>query len=161
MEPRACTRTTARRVFPRLLPALLATLLLVGCAAPRVREASTGERISDSALAQVGRPYLFGGSTPQGFDCSGLVRFAYLATGISVPRTTGEQFRAAREVKMNKLAPGDLLFFRFDGQEVSHVGIYVGNGRFVHAPQTGRPVETRAVEDAWYRARLIRAGRLY
>lgn len=145
-----------------MLLALLATLLLVGCAsAPGVRETGVGAQVSDSALAQVGRPYLYGGSTPQGFDCSGLVRFAYLAAGISVPRTTGEQFREAREVKLGSIAPGDLLFFRIDGREVSHVGIYAGNGRFVHAPQTGRPVETRALDDAYYRQRLVRAGRFY
>ncbi len=147
---------------PGLLLALLATLLLAGCAsAPRQREAGTGERIADSALAQLGRPYLYGGSTPQGFDCSGLVSFAYRAAGISVPRTTTDQYRAAREVKMGSIAPGDLLFFRIDSREVSHVGIYAGNGRFVHAPQTGRAVEMRALDDPYYRSRLVGSGRLY
>jgi cell wall-associated NlpC family hydrolase len=145
-----------------LLLALLATLLLVGCAsAPRLREPGVGDRIADSALAQLGRPYLYGGSTPQGFDCSGLVRFAYLGAGFSVPRTTIEQFRAAQEVKIGRIAPGDLLFFRIDSRDVSHVAIYAGNGRFVHAPQTGRAVETRPLDDPYYRSRLVRAGRLY
>jgi murein DD-endopeptidase len=145
-----------------LLLALLATVLLVGCAsAPRQREAGAGERIADSALAQLGLPYLYGGSTPQGFDCSGLVSFAYLAAGISVPRTTTDQYRAAREVKVHSIEPGDLLFFRIDSREVSHVGIYAGNGRFVHAPKAGRAVETRPIDDPYYRQRLAGAGRLY
>lgn len=144
------------------LPGLLLAALLTGCAsAPRQREQGLGERIAVSALAQVGRPYLFGGSTPQGFDCSGLVRFAYLGAGISVPRTTVDQYRAAREVKIGKLAPGDLLFFRIDSRKVSHVAIYAGDGRFVHAPQTGKAVETRQLDDAYYRKRLVSAGRLY
>jgi cell wall-associated NlpC family hydrolase len=150
------------RLRPGLLLALLATLVLAGCAsAPGMRQPGVGERIAGSALAQLGRPYLFGGSTPQGFDCSGLVRFAYLGAGITVPRTTIDQFRAARDVKLGKVQPGDLLFFRIDSREVSHVAIYAGDGRFVHAPQTGKAVEMRQLDDAWYRKRLVGAGRLY
>lgn len=142
--------------------ALLCMMLMAGCSiSPRERERSLGERVADTALTQLGRPYRYGGSTPEGFDCSGLVRFAYLAQGITVPRTTGEQFRAAQAVKIGKLTPGDLLFFRIDGKTVSHVAIYAGDGRFVHAPQTGKPVETRAMDDPWYRDRLVRAGRLH
>lgn len=151
----------ARSSAPPLL-ALCCALLLAGCSiAPRERERTLGERIADTALTQLGRPYRYGGSTPEGFDCSGLVRFAYLAQGITVPRTTGEQFRAAHVVKAGKLAAGDLLFFRIDGKAVSHVAIYAGNGRFVHAPQTGKPVETRALDDPYYHQRLVRAGRLH
>jgi murein DD-endopeptidase len=141
---------------------LLGALLLAGCASgPRQREDSTGERIAASALAQVGRPYLYGGDTPAGFDCSGLVRHAYLAAGIRVPRETGEQYAAARRIKLRKLAPGDLLFFRIEGRQVSHVAIYTGKGRFVHAPQSGRSVETRALDDPYYQDHLVSAGRLY
>jgi cell wall-associated NlpC family hydrolase len=145
-----------------VLVALLATALLTGCAtAPRQREATLGERIAASALAQQGRPYLHGGNTPAGFDCSGLVRYAYMAAGISVPRTTTEQFNAAHQIKLAKLAPGDLLFFRLDKKKVEHVAIYTGDGRFVHAPQSGRFVESRSLDDEWYRDHLIAAGRLY
>lgn len=142
--------------------ALLCAALLTGCAsAPRQREATLGERIAAAAMAQTGRPYLYGGTTPAGFDCSGLVRYAFLAAGIAVPRTTTEQYRAAHQIKLGKLQPGDLLFFRVDGRDVSHVAIYTGDGRFVHAPQSGRSVESRTLEDDWYRRRLVSAGRLY
>jgi cell wall-associated NlpC family hydrolase len=145
-----------------VLLTLLCALLLAGCAsAPRTRAPSAGERIAASALAQVGHPYRYGGSTPAGFDCSGLVQFAYLAAGFTVPRTTGDQYHASRKVKLSRIAPGDLLFFRIDSREITHVGIYAGNGRFVHAPQTGNKVEVRMLDDAWYRTRLVRAGRLY
>ncbi len=144
------------------LPGLLLLALLTGCvSAPREREPGLGERIAASAMAQVGRPYLYGGSTPRGFDCSGLVRYAYLAAGLSVPRTTEDQYRAAHAIRMQRLLPGDLLFFRIDSREVSHVAIYIGERRFVHAPQTGKPVETRSLDDAYYRDRLVAAGRLY
>jgi len=141
--------------------ALLCSALLTGCAsAPHRREASLGERIAASAMAQQGRPYRYGGSTPEGFDCSGLVRYVYLAAGISVPRTTAEQFRAAHEIKLGTLAPGDVLFFRIDTPEVAHVAIYTGGGNFVHAPQSGKSVEIRSLDDNWYRSRLVGAGRL-
>jgi cell wall-associated NlpC family hydrolase len=145
-----------------LLLMLLCVGVLAGCAsAPRQREATLGERIAAEALAQVGRPYRYGGSSPEGFDCSGLVRYAYLAAGVDVPRTTTEQFQAARSLKLSELAPGDLLFYRIDSREVTHVAIYTGDGRFVHAPQSGKSVETRALDDDWYRERLVSAGRLY
>lgn len=145
-----------------LVPAALAVLLLAGCAsAPRRHEATVGERIAATALAQVGRPYHYGGSSPRGFDCSGLVRYAYLAAGVAVPRTTEDQYRAAHKVKLSRLAPGDVLFFDIDSRSVSHVAIYVGSGRFVHAPKSGRSVEKRELQDAYFRNRLVAAGRLY
>jgi murein DD-endopeptidase len=149
--------------------AMLAALLLTACAGgPRrtadasAADSSAGARIAASALAQLGRPYLYGGSGPASFDCSGLVSFAHAAHGILVPRTTAEQVRAARPVPVAQVQAGDVLFFRFDsGAKVSHVAIYTGNGRFVHAPQTGRPVESRQLDDPWYSRRLTGAGRFY
>lgn len=148
---------------------ILLALLLAGCAAgPRNaaevphRTPSIGERIAGVALAQLGRPYRYGGAGPDSFDCSGLVHFAYAALGIDVPRTTEAQFNAARPVPRRELAVGDLLFFRFEnGPKVSHVAIYTGDGRFVHAPQSGRTVEAGRLADAWYSRRLARVGRLH
>jgi len=148
---------------------LFAALLLTACAGgPRrtpdvtAADAFPGGGIAASALAQLGRPYRYGGNGPESFDCSGLVRFAHAAHGITVPRTTAEQFRAARPVPVTQLQAGDVLFFRLDNDaKVSHVAIYTGDGRFVHAPQSGRSVESRQLDDPWYRRRLTGAGRLY
>jgi len=112
-------------------------------------------------MAEIGKPYRYGGNGPDAYDCSGLVRFAHGAQGVIVPRTTEEQFRVARPVPIDRIAAGDLLFFRFDGPKVSHVAIYAGNGRFVHAPQGSRPVEMRSLEEPWYRSQLVGAGRLH
>lgn len=150
----------------RILPVSL-VLLLSACASlpPPARPTGSvpalGQRIAASAIEQLGRPYRYGGNGPEGFDCSGLVRFAHATQGVAVPRTTGEQFRAARPVAVADLVAGDLLFFRFDGDKVSHVAIYAGNGRFVHAPQSGRPVELRSLDEPWYRSQLVGAGRLH
>jgi cell wall-associated NlpC family hydrolase len=129
--------------------------LLAGCASapPRppaaptiVIPAALGARIAALAGSFVGTPYRFGGDSPAGFDCSGLVYFVYREFGVSVPRTAAEQRAAAQHVTGDALAPGDLVFFY---TPEDHVGIYLGNGEFVHAPASGRSVE-RARLDAPY-----------
>lgn len=122
---------------------------------------SVGTEIAMRAMSLLGTPYRWGGATPSGFDCSGLVRYVHEQIGIFTPRTAAEQFAAAREVSLRNLAPGDLLFFKIRGSTVSHVAIYTGEGRFIHAPQTGRPVELRMLDDEFYRPRLAGAGRLF
>jgi len=122
---------------------------------------SVGSEIVIRAVALLGAPYKYGSSGPVAFDCSGLVRYLHHEVGIEVPRTALEQFRAATPVNPADLEPGDLLFFRTRGRNVSHVAIYAGSGRFVHAPQTGRSIELRALEDDYYGRRLVGAGRLF
>lgn len=113
-------------------------------------------RIVFTALQMIGVPYRYGGATPQGFDCSGLVQYAYRSAGVAVPRTSREQFRASAPVQLAEAGPGDLLFFR--SKDYSHVGIYLGEGRFVHAPSTGRTVEISNVSELWFQRNFVRAG---
>lgn len=112
------------------------------------------------ARSMIGAPYRYGGMTPQGFDCSGLVYYAYREVGIAAPRTTRGQLRSSRPVRFSDVRPGDLLFFRLSGRKVSHVGIYAGDGRFIHAPSTGKRVSYAEAGSPYWRSRLIRAGRL-
>lgn len=121
----------------------------------------TGSEIAIRAISLLGAPYQFGGSGPKVFDCSGLVQYVHEEIGIDVPRTAAEQYRAATPVKLSEIEPGDLLFFRISGKRISHVAIYAGSGRFIHAPQTGRPIELRALDDGYYLPRLAGAGRLF
>lgn len=122
---------------------------------------SIGNEIALRAISLVGAPYSYGGSGPTAFDCSGLVRFIHDQLGIAVPRTAAEQYSAAKRVDLGGLEPGDLLFFRIQGRSVSHVAIYAGEGRFIHAPKTGRSVELRTLDDGYYKPRLAGAGRLF
>lgn len=128
---------------------------------PPAASISIGTEIAMRAMSLLGAPYKWGGAGPGGFDCSGLVRFVHEQLGIEVPRTAAEQFSAARRVRLSGLEPGDLLFFKVDGPRISHVAIYTGEGRFIHAPQTGRAVELRMLDDDYYRPRLAGAGRLF
>lgn len=151
---------------------IIGALCLAGCAAPTLVEsgpaevsaakrmpATMGERAVGIALQQVGSAYRYGGASPTGFDCSGLVQYAYRVAGKTVPRTTGQLWNAAGAVEYGDLQAGDLLFFRFDGK-MSHVGIYVGGEQFVHAPSTGKSVAVESLNAEYYRQALIRAGRL-
>lgn len=147
--------------------------LLAGCAAePRRAEprpptrsgavlpGRVGDEIALRAMAQIGKTYRYGGADLEGFDCSGLVFFIHQELGIVAPRTAHQQFSAASPVARGELAPGDLVFFRFSGARISHVGIYAGEGRFIHAPQTGRTVELKRLDDAYYSRHFAGAGRL-
>ncbi|MGH3684371.1 MAG: transglycosylase family protein [Pseudonocardiaceae bacterium] len=97
-------------------------------------------RAVTTAQAQQGTPYVYGGSAPGGFDCSGLVQWAYKQVGIALPRTAAAQSTAGRPVSLDQLQPGDLLFFY---RPVGHVVMYVGNGKIVEAAQPGTPVHVR------------------
>jgi cell wall-associated NlpC family hydrolase len=129
--------------------------------APTPPTVPVGSEIAMRALSLLGAPYKWGGAGPKTFDCSGLVQYVHEQIGIIAPRTAAEQYVAAKPVALNTLAPGDLLFFAIKGSRISHVAIYAGEGRFVHAPQTGRPVELRMLDDDFYRPRLVGAGRLF
>ena len=147
-------------------------MLLAGCAtssrrpelppsAPSPGSAVAGEQIASLAATLVGSPYRYGGADPAGFDCSGLVYFVHRQLGISVPRTAAEQSLAATRVDPSHLEPGDVVFFRDSGPEATHVGVYTGERRFVHAPKSGRPVGYASLEDDYYRETFLGAGRFY
>ncbi len=110
------------------------------------------------ALQQVGVPYRYGGQTPTGFDCSGLVYYSYGRAGKAVPRTTAQLWSGTTPVASADMQVGDVLFFSIAGK-MSHVGLYLGNGRFVHAPSTGKTVSIASLSSAYYRKALLRAGR--
>jgi cell wall-associated NlpC family hydrolase len=111
------------------------------------------------AEAQVGAPYRYGGASPAGFDCSGLVHYSFGLAGIPVPRTAASQQRAAAPVALGALEPGDLVFFRINGGTTDHVGIYAGRGHFVHAPSSGGVVGYALLSDPFFAPRVAGAGR--
>jgi len=126
-------------------------------AAAQARRPAVGERAARYARRLLGVPYRYGGDSPRsGFDCSGLVRFVFGHFGVSLPHSSYADFGLGTRVARGSLRPGDLVFF--DG--VGHVGMYVGAGRFIHAPHAGTTVRITSLDDPWYRSRYDGARRL-
>ena len=143
---------------------LTATLTLAACAGHSRRppeQPGTGTKIAELAVSLVGAPYQFGGADAAGFDCSGLALYVHERVGLTIPRTAREQQRAARPVAAGELMPGDLVFFHIHSRRVDHVGIYAGDGRFVHAPRAGGVVTYGELGSDYYRARYSGAGRFW
>ncbi len=160
------------RTLERSPSALICVLILCGVSACSVRpyvtpqpetasvyHAEERQPVVETALAQLHKPYRYGGHTSRGFDCSGLVYYAYQSVGIAIPRTTRDQQRSARPVPMRDLSPGDLLFFREWGDKPSHVGLYVGKGSFVHASSSRQSVMLSRLSNPYWKQRLVSAGR--
>lgn len=114
------------------------------------------------ALSLVGTPYRYGGNTPEGgFDCSGLVNYVFRTTlGIELPRVSREMASNGEKVDRASLVAGDLVFFGRRGKRVDHVGIYVGDGQFVHAPRTGRDVTVSRLDTGYWSGRFLQARRV-
>lgn len=155
-----------RQLSPMLT--VLGSLLLVACSSLHQRPPETPATadIADSealmvAMGQLGAPYRYGGASPErGFDCSGLVYYVLRQSGTEVPRLAGDQYADSVPVGYRDLRPGDLVFFRTEGFAVSHVGIYLGNGQFIHAPSTGRFVTIERLDRPYWRERFVRGGRV-
>jgi cell wall-associated NlpC family hydrolase len=159
----------------RLLPALALAAAAAVLAAPAVRADTggaaghpehraseraappLGERAASIALGAVGVPYRWGGESPSyGFDCSGLVRWAYGRLGVELPHNSYALYGEGRRVARDAMRVGDVLFF----EGLGHVGLYLGRGRMVHAPQSGRNVEVVDLAATNYGRRLVGARRM-
>ncbi|MGM0592919.1 MAG: C40 family peptidase [Pseudomonadota bacterium] len=157
----------------RITLASIIALLIGGCSSPQPKpsaitpkpdNAPTQQSVHPAvsvARRQLGTPYRFGGASPErGFDCSGLVHYSFKHAGINAPRTTATLYNSAFPVTGDALRQGDLLFFRIEGK-VSHVGIYIGDDTFLHAPSSGKAVSYASLDNPYWQQRLIRAGRLF
>ena len=120
------------------------------------------EDISIAAVGLVGVPYRYGGNNPKGgFDCSGLIAYVYSkSANMKLPRTIQEMSTKGQSVENQAPAPGDLVFFNTTGEKYSHAGIYVGQGRFVHAPSAGGTVRLEYITTPYWAARFTEARRL-
>ena len=151
------------RIWPRRLPSLLvilavSVLFLSGCGTFS-RPSGPGYQVVKTAESYLGTPYRYGGKDPSGFDCSGLTYFVYREYGYELPRSAGDQTSAGRWVSKGDLKAGDLVFFK-TSEKGYHVGIYAGNGYFIHAPRTGKVVEYQSLDNRYYRKRYYTARRI-
>lgn len=155
-----------RQNTPTAISLILLILVVSACGPLPTRPGTDGQpgfvgnEVVEVASQYLGTPYKWGGSTPEsGFDCSGLVAYSYAQVGINLPRTSRAQFDYVRPVNYRFLKPGDLLFFRLRSTRVSHVGIYLGENKFIHAPRTGKDVSVADLMSHFWRKRFVGAGR--
>ncbi|MBQ3060641.1 MAG: C40 family peptidase [Desulfovibrio sp.] len=147
------------------LLALILSLSLSGCGFHRAPEPTgptpvKAKKVVRTAYSQMGKKYRLGGASPsKGFDCSGLVYWAYGQNGLKVPRVTRDQAHAGRAVSRSQLRPGDIVVFR-TGLRSLHTGIYAGDGSFIHSPRAGERVRMESINVNYWKKRLITARRI-
>jgi len=158
--------------YRNILYLIIFALWLYGCASPRgaldsvppERPAAASADRSEAllqALLALGTDYRWGGASPKGYDCSGLVAHVFKqAWGLRLPHSARAQSRYGTSVSLAELQPGDLVFFNTEHRAFSHVGIYLGNGRFVHAPRTGEKVKVEPLHIRYWMSRFDGARRL-
>ena len=117
--------------------------------------ASRALRIVAIARQHLGARYTWGGASPAGFDCSGFVMYVYARVGVALPHNAAKQYRYGAPVTRGRLEPGDVVFF----DDLHHTGIYIGDGRFIHARRSGYGVIVSGLDESWYRTRWVGARR--
>ncbi|MEQ1880865.1 MAG: C40 family peptidase [Burkholderiales bacterium] len=148
-----------------LLPAISLLVMLFGCAStPDAASSRASDATARKAVAHaqelIGTPYRYGGATPEGFDCSGLVNYTYARSGVTLPRSTELLRKSTALISMDNLREGDLLFFNQEDKKASHVALYLGNGRFIHAPSTGGKVRTDLLTADYWKKHFAEARRI-
>jgi peptidoglycan DL-endopeptidase CwlO len=152
IAPAAPSNDTTAPTEPTSAPSSTPVDTPVAVAAPPATHGSA----ASAAMSQLGTPYVWGGASPGGFDCSGLVMWAFAQVGVSLPHSSYGQYGYGVPVSRDQLQAGDLVFF--DG--LGHVGIYIGGGQFVHAPHTGDVVKISSLSEGWYSATYVGARRI-
>ncbi|CEO30366.1 C40 family peptidase [Paraclostridium sordellii] len=129
--------------------------------APPVNNTNAASAVVNMAYSKLGSPYVWGAEGPNTFDCSGLTSYVFRnAAGVSLPRTSGSQYGVGTSVSKANLQPGDLVFFATGGGGISHVGIYVGGGQMIHAPQTGDVVKVSNINSSYWQNAYVGAKRV-
>ena len=137
-------------------------MALLGKDMPEITTGSSyiGRQLISTSMQYIGVPYVFGGTSPYGFDCSGFVQYVFAKVGVSLPRTADVQFEVGTPVSTTDLRPGDAVFFETYTYGASHVGIYIGDGNFIHA-SSSRGVTISSLGSAYYSSHYLGARRMW
>ncbi|MFC5467402.1 C40 family peptidase [Cohnella suwonensis] len=140
----------------------LSAILIALCFALafQVGSAFADSKMDETIKPLLGIDYKYGGSTKSGFDCSGFTQYVFKQLGINLNRASRDQAKQGQKVSRDNLRPGDLVFFNTNGKGISHVGIYVGDGKMVHSPSSGKSVSFVSIYDKYYASRYVTARRI-
>jgi cell wall-associated NlpC family hydrolase len=142
-----------------LSAAFFVVSITAGCISVRVYNGDKREAIVSLARKMLDTTYSYGKQgRDSGFDCSGLTQYVYARAGINIPRTAKEQYRKSHRISRKRLENGDLVFFSTNGRGATHVGIYIGGRKFIHAPSSGRKVMISALDDQYWKEAFYGAG---
>lgn len=150
-----------------LLFIVAATVVLFSCAAfgesplSVLFSGSIRYSVIRTAEKYVGVRYKFGGDTPRGFDCSGYTKYVYKVNGVDLPHSARKQFFCGKRVGIKNARPGDLVFFKIYGRNITHVGVYAGNYKFLHAPRRGKMVSYEDIRTNYWRKRYAGAVTIF
>ena len=158
---------------PSLNVVVVMLVALVGCAgtrtptdfsslpsAPKQAVTPAQQGVIQTALSLLGTPYRFGGTTPQGFDCTGFVNYVYRkSAGMTLPRESHDMVRSGKQVLVPELHPADIVYFKIELQRSLHIGIYLGDGKFIHAPSSRGKVNIQNLSQDYWKSRYQGARR--
>jgi len=137
-----------------------AFMAVSSCVSMQSVKSDCREIVVRSAKNMLGKTYRYGSQDRHaGFDCSGLVQYAYREAGIGIPRTAGSQYARSKKIDKNEMKPGDLVFFSTKGKGATHVGIYIGGGKFIHSPSAGKKVQIVYLSNPYWKKNYYGSGR--
>ncbi len=141
-----------------LIILFVCALLLNACGSKSTSSGkfTTGQKVAKTAHSQIGKKYRYGGESPKtGFDCSGLIWWAYSEHGIKVPRVTSDQADAGKSVSSKRAKPGDIVVFKpSHSSSALHTGLYLGNNKFIHSPRTGAEIRIESIDNSYWKPKL-------
>jgi len=137
----------------------LTVFIVSSCASLSVTDTNKRQFIIRIAKNMLNKQYKYGKQDPSwGFDCSGLTQYAYSMAGIKIPRTAKNQYENSRKISLSDIQPADLLFFSIDANGVSHVGIYIGDNKFIHAPSAGKRIQIVSIDNLYWQKHFFAVG---
>lgn len=143
----------------KLATLLLSLFVISSCQNTQTVNTSTAIAATEVAKRMIGQPYRYGGQSPGGFDCSGLVWYSYKQVGVKTARTSKGLRKQARKISRKKMRAGDLVFFK-GWVRTGHVGMYIGSGRFIHAPSSGKKIKVDRLDNGYWHDHFKSAGRI-